>query len=200
MKQKRPRIILASISPRRAELLRGIGLEFDVVSSNVPEWPHPGESPRDYITRVAHAKVMTVASSLDSGLVIGADTTVVIDDEILEKPRDDQDAARMIQKLSGKWHVVLTAVSVYDVQSQKEAVGLEETKVEFARLTDQEIDWYVGTGEPMDKAGAYGIQGYGGLFVERIAGNYYNVVGLPLPLVYRLCSQLGYSLLPNMGL
>jgi len=143
---------------------------------------------------------MTVASSLDSGLVIGADTTVVIDDEILEKPRDDQDAARMIQKLSGKWHVVLTAVSVYDVQSQKEAVGLEETKVEFARLTDQEIDWYVGTGEPMDKAGAYGIQGYGGLFVERIAGNYYNVVGLPLPLVYRLCSQLGYSLLPNMGL
>jgi septum formation protein len=200
MKQKRPRIILASISPRRAELLRGIGLEFDVVSSNVPERPHPGESPRDYITRVAHAKVMTVASSLDSGLVIGADTTVVIDDEILEKPRDDQDAARMIQKLSGKWHVVLTAVSVYDVQSQKEAVGLEETKVEFARLTDQEIDWYVGTGEPMDKAGAYGIQGYGGLFVERIAGNYYNVVGLPLPLVYRLCSQLGYSLLPNMGL
>lgn len=189
------KIVLASTSPRRAELLKQIGVEFELASGNVQERPHPDEAPADYITRLARAKVIAVARERESGLIIGADTVVVLDGKLLGKPQDEADAERMLRSLSGRWHAVMTGVAFYDVGTGQEVADFDKTLVRFARLSNQEIEWYVKTGEPMDKAGAYGIQGLGGLFVDEIAGNYYNVVGLPLPLVYRLARRLGYSFL-----
>ena len=188
-----PKIILASTSPRRSELLKQIGVEFELASGNVQERPHRDEAPPDYITRVARAKVIAVARQNESGLIIGADTVVVLDGQLLGKPEDEADAERMLKRLSGRWHAVMTGVALYDVATRHEVADFDKTLVKFARLTDREIEWYIKTGEPMDKAGAYGLQGLGGLFVDEIAGNYYNVVGLPLPLVYRLARRLGYS-------
>jgi len=195
MREIAPRIILASTSPRRAELLKHIGVEFELASGNVPERPHPDEAPADYITRVARAKVMAVARGREAGLIIGADTEVVLDGQILGKPADESDAERMLNRLSGRWHAVMTGVALVDIATKREVADFDKTLVKFAALSKAEIEWYVKTGEPLDKAGAYGIQGFGGLFVEEIAGNYYNVVGLPLPLVYRLARRLGFSFL-----
>jgi nucleoside triphosphate pyrophosphatase len=193
MTAREPKIILASASPRRAELLYQIGVKFELVPSQIEERPHPDEAPPDYITRIARAKVVAVARHQEAGLIIGADTVVVLDGRLLGKPVDDYDAKSMLKQLSGRWHAVMTGVALYDVESRHEVADYEKTLVKFAQLTDREIDWYVHTGEPRDKAGAYGIQGLGGLFVDEIAGNYYNVVGLPVPLVYRLARRLGYS-------
>lgn len=193
MPARNPRIILASASPRRAELLRQIGVDFELAASQVEERSHPDEAPPDYITRIARAKVIAVARQFEAGLVIGADTIVVLDGLLIGKPEDQSDAQRMLRQLSGRWHAVMTGVALYDVETHHEVADYDKTLVKFAQLTDKEIDWYVNTGEPMDKAGAYGIQGLGGLFVDEIAGNYYNVVGLPIPLVYRLARRLGYS-------
>ena len=157
--------------------------------------PHPDEAPPDYITRISRAKVIAAARGFDSGLVLGADTVVVLDGQLLGKPEDEAAARRMLSQLSGKWHAVMTGVALYDIESRREVADYDKTLVKFAQITDGEIDWYVKTAEPMDKAGAYGIQGRGGLFVDEIAGNYYNVVGLPIPLVYRLARRLGYSFL-----
>lgn len=190
------KIILASASPRRSELLTAIGVEFEVAPSQVPEHPIPDEAPPDYITRLARAKVIAVARKREGGLVIGADTIVVLDGQLLGKPKDEEDAEQMLRKLSGRWHAVMTGVALYDVGTRREVADYEKTLVRFAQLSEREIGWYVKTGEPMDKAGAYAIQGYGGLFVEEIAGNYSNVVGLPLPLVYRLARRLGYPFAP----
>lgn len=195
MGETAPKIILASSSPRRSELLKNLGVEFELASGNVLERPHPDEAPSDYITRIARAKVMAVARQRESGLIIGADTEVVLDGQILGKPEDESDAKRMLNRLSGRWHAVMTGVALYDAATKQEVADFDKTLVKFATLTPKEVEWYVKTGEPMDKAGAYGIQGLGGLFVEEIAGNYYNVVGLPLPLVYRLARRLGYSFL-----
>lgn len=192
-----PRIILASASPRRAELLKQIGVEFELASSQAEERPHPDETPADYTIRIARAKVIAVARERDAGLVIGADTVVVLDGRLIGKPETPADAHRLLRQLSGRWHAVLTGVALYDVESRHEVADYEKTLVKFAQLSDAEIDWYVRTGEPMDKAGAYGIQGLGGLFIDEIAGNYYNVVGLPIPLVYRLARRLGYSFVPQ---
>lgn len=192
-----PRIILASASPRRAELLKQIGVEFELASSPAEERPHPDETPADYTIRIARAKVIAVAREREAGLVIGADTVVVLDGHLIGKPESPADATRLLKQLSGRWHAVLTGVALYDVESRREVADYEKTLVKFAQLSDAEIDWYVGTGEPMDKAGAYGIQGLGGLFIDEIAGNYYNVVGLPIPLVYRLARRLGYSFVPK---
>jgi septum formation protein len=189
-----PRIILASASPRRAELLKQIGVEFEFAASQTEERPHPDEAPADYTIRIARAKVIAVAREREAGLVIGADTVVVLDGLLIGKPESPADAHRLLRQLSGRWHAVLTGVALYDVETRREVADYEKTLVKFAQLTDSEIDWYVRTGEPMDKAGAYGIQGLGGLFIDEIAGNYYNVVGLPIPLVYRLARRLGYSL------
>lgn len=195
MVERKPRIILASASPRRAQLLEQIGVVFEIAPGNVAEMPHPDEAPPDYITRISRAKVIAVARGFDSGLVLGADTVVVLDGQLLGKPEDEAAARRMLSQLSGKWHAVMTGVALYDIESRREVADYDKTLVKFAQITDSEIDWYVNTGEPMDKAGAYGIQGRGGLFVDEIAGNYYNVVGLPIPLVYRLARRLGYSFL-----
>lgn len=195
MREIRPKIILASASPRRADLLTQIGVEFELAPSHVQELPHPDEAPADYITRIARAKVIAASHTHETGLIIGADTAVVLDGRLLGKPRDEDEAGKMLKRLSGKWHAVMTGVALYDVESKHEVADFEKTLVRFAPLTQREIEWYVKTLEPMDKAGAYGIQALGALFVEEIAGNYSNVVGLPLPLVYRLARRLGYSFL-----
>lgn len=193
MAEKNTTIILASSSPRRAQLLETIGVEYELAPSQVQERLHAGEAPPDYITRLARAKVVAVARKRETGLVIGADTIVVLDGNVLGKPEDEVDAEKMLRQLSGRWHAVMTGVALFDVATRREVADYDKTLVRFAQLTDKEIEWYIKTKEPMDKAGAYGIQGLGSMFVEEIAGNYFNVVGLPIPLVYRLARRLGYS-------
>lgn len=177
-------LILASASPRRAELLRAAGIEFTVRVADVDESLIAGETPYEYVSRLARIKAEAVA--LPGEMVLGADTTVVIDDEIAAKPIDIEDAKRMLHRLSGQWHEVLTGVAL--IQRHQMQVEVDVTRVKFALLTPAEIDWYVATGEPMDKAGAYGIQGYASRFIERIEGSYSNVVGLPVHRVYRMIS------------
>jgi septum formation protein len=179
-----PELILASGSPRRRELLEGLGVRFTVRPVDLDESPLPGEAPRDYVLRLAVEK----AAAASGELVLAADTTVVVDGEILGKPRDDEDARRMLRLLSGREHSVLTGIAL------GKAAEVDETLVRFAPLSEAEIDWYVATGEPRDKAGAYAIQGLGSLFVESVEGSYSNVVGLPIPRMYRLFARLGYDL------
>lgn len=195
MTKKESKIILASGSPRRRDMLSSIGLEFEIDPADVDERHHQGEAPADYIMRLARAKVIDVAARHEAGLVLGADTTVVIDGEILAKPEDDKDGRRMLGLLSGRWHSVMTGVAVYDIEMRREAYAYAETQVRFAEMSNEEIDWYISTGEHRDKAGAYGIQGRGSLFVEEIEGNYHNVVGLPMRLAYHLVGELGYTLM-----
>jgi len=193
MIEKEPRIILASASPRRADLLNAIGVGFEAAPSRVLERPHPDEAPADYIMRLARAKVIEVARRRDSGLVIGVATTFVLDGRLIRASYAGRNAERIVKMLSGKWHAVMTGVSLYDAATKREVADYDKTLVKFAALTEKEIDWYVKTGEPMDKAGAYAIQGRGAMFIDEIAGNYHNVVGLPIPLVYRLAKRLGYN-------
>jgi septum formation protein len=184
------RIVLGSASPRRAELLRAAGIEFVVVHADVDESIHQGEVPDAYVRRIAEAKARAVAARERDGVVLSADTAVVVDDIILGKPVDDDDAKRMLCLLSGRTHAVLTAVAVFRAGMSGPVVEVERTEVEFAPLTEFEIDWYVATGEPRDKAGAYAIQGYASRFVTRIDGSYSNVVGLPIALVYEMLKGL----------
>jgi len=180
-------LVLASGSPRRSELLRAAGIDFTVRIADVDESVLPGELPNDYVLRLSREKAMAVAAFGE--LVLGADTTVVVEGEIAGKPLDSADARRMLRLLSGRWHEVLTGVSLVngnDVLSE-----LAVTRVKFASLSPEEIDWYVATGEPRDKAGAYGIQGYASRFVESIEGSYSNVVGLPVQMVYRMIADYG---------
>lgn len=178
-------LVLASGSPRRAELLRAAGIDFTIEVADVDETPLEGERPVDYVARLALAKAAVIAQRRGPGnRVLGADTTVVIEDQIVAKPVDAEDARRMLRQLSGQWHEVLTGIALVD--GSQEWTEVETTRVQVALLTQAEIDWYVATGEPMDKAGAYGIQGYASRFIERIEGSYANVVGLPVHRVYRL--------------
>ena len=181
------RIILASASPRRAELLRAAGFDFDIMPADVDETIDVEETPDGYARRVALAKTQTVFPRAGGRPVLGADTVVVVDTELLGKPADDADAKRMLRLLSGRDHVVLTAVCVASQsagESTRMQTRLERTTVRFASLSADEIDWYVASGEPRDKAGAYAIQGLASRFVTRIEGSYSNVVGLPIALVY----------------
>lgn len=179
-------LILASTSPRRAELLTAAGIEFAVRAADVDETLLPGESPADYVLRLSRWKALAVARPGD--LVLGADTTVVIHDEIAAKPIDHADAKRMLRALSGQWHDVLTGVTL--LRDDMILSDVDTTRVRFVEISDSELDWYVSTGEPMDKAGAYGIQGLASRFVERIEGNYANVVGLPVEMVYRMIKSV----------
>jgi septum formation protein len=181
------KIILASKSPRRAEILRTAGWEFEAIVAGIDETRAPDEDAVSYVKRLAETKAKTVAGRVSSGLVLGADTVVVIAGEILGQPRDDEDAGRMLKLLSGEWHEVLTGVALVRAGNTNERiVEHETTRVRFAELSNQEIDWYVATGEPRDKAGAYAIQGKGGIFIKEIQGDYFNIVGLPVGLVYEL--------------
>jgi septum formation protein len=183
------KLILASGSPRRAEILTAVGWPFDTIAADIDESVYPNEDPSAYVQRLARSKVEAVASRLNEGLVLGADTTVVVDNEILAKPCDDEDARRMLRLLSGKWHEVLTGVGLLRVGGES-LVDLERTRVRFATMIPGEIDWYVETGEPQGKAGAYGIQGKAALFIEEIEGDYLNIVGLPIRLVYKMYQEI----------
>jgi septum formation protein len=187
--QKQLKLILASQSPRRKEILRRAGFAFEVRVSNIPELLQPGEGGRAYVTRLSKQKAAAVARNPDE-LVLAADTVVVVDDQILEKPVDRDHAISMLKLLSDRPHQVLTGVALTGLALTGEELQnidtsfVEATTVWFAPLSDQEIDWYASTSEPYDKAGAYALQGLAGRFVTRIEGDYQNVIGLPLHRLY----------------
>ena len=204
---KLPKLILASGSPRRAEILNFVGWEFEKLVADIDETEFLNENPADYVQRLAREKAETVAAHYENALVLGADTTVVIDGKIIGKPKDLPDARNMLKMLSGHWHEVLTGVALikkvsgfkFQVSSQeqtstnneqKSIIGLQTTRVKFAELSDAEIEFLVEKGEPLDKAGAYAVQAQAALFIEEIKGDYWNVVGLPINLVYRLVQTL----------
>jgi septum formation protein len=180
-------LILASRSPRRAELLRAAGIDFIVRAADVDETPHPNEAPRDYVVRLAVEKAQAIPAA-DDETVLAADTTVVIDNEILGKPLDAADAVRMLRALSGRRHEVVTGICLK--RGDQIIRDIDVTTVEFSPLTDAEIQAYVNSGEPMDKAGAYAIQCLASRFIPRIEGSYSNVVGLPVALVSQALSKL----------
>jgi len=184
------RIILASNSPRRRELLHQVGIVFTSEPADVDERVLTGESPEEYAVRVALDKARAAAVRSRSGIVIAADTIVVMNDTILGKPVDTADAVRMLTMLSGRMHLVMTGVAVMDASKGKHLTRISVTRVWFRDLTHDEIVAYVATGEPLDKAGAYGIQGKGALLVERIEGCYFNVVGLPLSLLREMLHDI----------
>ncbi|HYH85996.1 MAG TPA: Maf family protein, partial [Pyrinomonadaceae bacterium] len=184
-------LILASGSPRRAEILRAVGWPYEACPPDVDESLREGESPEDYVQRLAREKAEAVAATRLFGLVLGADTTVVVDGEILGKPVDEEDARRMLRLLSERWHEVLTGVALVRAETGGAVVGLERTRVRFAAMTDEEIAWHVETGDVLDKAGAYAVQGRAALFIRGIEGDYWNVVGLPVRLVYELARGFG---------
>lgn len=177
-------IVLASQSPRRAELLERAGVAFDVDPADVDEREHPGEDPRAYVTRIAREKASVVAARHPGRIVLAADTTVVLDGTILAKPADRADAARMVRALAGRDHEVLTAIALAADGVTRD--HLESTRVTVAPMTDEDVAWYVASGEADDKAGAYGIQGLFSRFIPRIEGSYDNVVGLPVAAVYAM--------------
>jgi septum formation protein len=176
------KLILASASPRRQELLRQAGIDFEVFPANIPEERNPGEPPLDYALRMAQEKAFKVAATFPNHYVLGADTIVIVDDEVLGKPRGGQDAARMLHRLSDRGHQVTTAVSLVAPGGSTDTRSCT-TQVYFRKLDEEEIQAYIATGEPLDKAGAYAIQGGAALWVVHLEGDYSNVVGLPVPLV-----------------
>ena len=186
MRRTADTLILASQSPRRKELLSILGIPFNVVPSSIDETPMPGENPTSFVARVARDKGMEVASRMQQSLVLSADTIVTIDGEILNKPEDQRDAVRMLRKLSGRAHEVYTAVCLINQVKGETLEGLDRTQVWFEAMTDEQIHDYIHHENVMDKAGAYAIQGYAGVYIPRIDGNYFNVMGLPLPLVHKL--------------
>ena len=181
----REKLVLASGSPRRAEILERAGWPHEVIVAGIDETLLPNEEAAAYVQRLARSKAEKVASGLDEGLVLGADTTVVVANQILSQPVDEADAKRMLELLNAKWHEVLTGVALVRVGGETR-VAYETTRVRFAEMSAAEIDWYISTGEPFGKAGAYGIQGKAALFVEEIEGDYFNIMGLPIRLVYEL--------------
>ncbi|WP_375177589.1 Maf family protein [Marinobacter mobilis] len=189
-----PPIVLASASPRRAELLTQLGVTYTVAPADIDETPRNGESPADYVVRMAQEKAQACSQSRgflgDGELVLGSDTSVVLGDQILGKPADTDDAVAMLKRLSGRSHRVMTAVALLGRNQSLHTLVI--TEVHFRTLADEEIHAYVQTGEPLDKAGGYGIQGKGGVFVDEIHGSYSAVVGLPLTETAGLLSDAGY--------
>jgi septum formation protein len=184
-------LFLASSSPRRAEILRAVGWPFQLVKGSVDETRQTDENAIDYVMRLAQAKAAAGALALGSGLVLGADTVVVVAGEILGQPRDPDDARRMLSLLSGRWHEVLTGVALLRAGDEGQTVAAHElTRVRFSAMSAAEIEWYVGTGEPLGKAGAYAIQGQAALFIAEIQGDYFNIVGLPIHLVLELARRI----------
>ena len=188
------KLILASASPRRAEILRDAGVPFTVVSSAVDETPYPGETPQALVQRLADAKADLVAArAVGPAIVIAADTVVVLDGQVLGKPRSTDDARHMLEQLSGRTHSVHTGVSLIRLPDAERLQFVETTLVHFSRLTTEDISLYLATEEPYDKAGAYAIQGRAGRFIPRIEGCYYNVVGLPLEHLLASLRELGWT-------
>ena len=184
---KLPPVVLASGSPRRAEILTSVGWEFVKSVPDVDESEREGEPPEDYVQRLAIEKALAVAHMHPGATVLAADTTVVVDDKILGKPVDIDDARRMLRMLSGRWHDVLTGVAIS--RNGQARVGIERTGVKFVQMSDAEVEFLAMLGDPLDKAGAYAVQAQAALFIEAINGDYWNVVGLPVGLVYRLLKK-----------
>jgi septum formation protein len=193
-------LVLASASPRRQELLRNAGIPFVVQSTNIPEVPQPGEAPHAFAERMARQKALAVFRRRPNDFVLGADTIVIVDGEILGKPRDSADAVRMLSMLSGRTHQVVTGVCLVGPRlktgDQQPEAGFEDIRSETTLVTvdplgNDDIHSYVSTGEPTDKAGAYAIQGRASRWVSRIEGDYFNVVGLPVSLVYKMLREHG---------
>jgi septum formation protein len=198
-------LILASSSPRRAELLTAAGIPFEIRPAHIDERVHPGEDAGRYVRRIAEGKAHVVADGAPGRAVLAADTAVVVDEQILGKPENASDAMRMLRLLSGRAHQVLTGVCLLAPAEARRHGPAEAgpcgtdtrlscTQVEFAALSPEEIQWYVASGEPVDKAGAYAIQGLASRFVTRIEGSYSNVVGLPVAMVYEMCTRAGILL------
>lgn len=188
------KLILASASTRRAEILRDAGFHFSVLSSAIDETPYPGETPQDLVQRLAIAKGELVAArAVGPAIIIAADTEVTLDGHIFGKPRSSDDARHMLEKLSGHAHAVLTGVALIRLPDAERVTFVETTLVHFAKLGEDEITRYLATGEPHDKAGGYGIQGRAGRYIPRIEGCYFNVVGLPLARLQQALTELGWS-------
>ena len=186
------KLILASASPRRAELLRQIGVDFDVRAVDIDESPQVAESPKDYVERLAVEKARTakLLYQQQDVLVLGSDTAVIIDDEILGKPEDKQHALDMLQRLSAQTHTVLTSVALV---GERECCIVNENLVTFSRISNAQLEWYLATGEAMDKAGSYAIQGHAAIFIKHLEGSFSGVMGLPLYETYLLLKQQGFS-------
>jgi septum formation protein len=189
------RLVLASASPRRADLLRAAGIAFDAFPVDIDERFKSGEKPEHAVARLAETKALVAAASHPDAVVLGADTTVVIRGEVLAKPADAPDAERMLRLLSGRTHEVFTGVCV--CHKSRRLVHVEPTRVRMAQLGDSEIEWYIATREPFDKAGGYAVQGLASRFIEGIDGSYSNVVGLPISSVYELLKELGCDILES---
>ena len=189
-----PTLVLASSSPRRMAYLEQLGYRFRQQHPEVDERPRSREKPRIYVRRLALEKAREVALRHPRSWVLAADTAVVVDAAILGKPRDDREAKKMLRRLSDRWHQVLSGMALVSNEKALELVSTSVTRVRFRKMREKEIRWYVGTGESSDKAGAYAIQGKGGLFVERIVGSPSNVVGFPVECFYSLVSEAGLEL------
>lgn len=188
------KLILASNSPRRAEILRGAGFAFEVAPASVDEAPRRGEAPIALVKRLAAEKARTAGKNMrEDSIVIAADTEVALEGRIFGKPASAEEAMAMLASLSGKTHDVVTGIAVMRVPRAEMGIEHEETRVTFAALSEQEIASYIATREPFDKAGGYAIQGRGGVFVTRIEGCYFNVIGLPLARLYRMLREMGWE-------
>jgi len=183
--------ILASSSPRRRDLLASIGLEFDVIPSHVPEVHERGEAAEEYVARLSREKAEPIARQYPGRWVIAADTTVLLGDQLLEKPVDPDDAVRMLSTIAGKTHMVYTGVTLQNVERGHRETRVAESEVRMLPLSRSEIEWYVGTGEPLDKAGAYAVHGIASMFIDSIHGSYTNVVGLPLATLFQMMRKAG---------
>lgn len=191
-----PRLVLASGSPRRAEILSSVGWGFTRDSADIDESELPGETPEDYVRRLAVGKAIEVSRRHEDALILGADTTVVLGERIIGKPRDLDDAREMLRALSGNWHEVLTGVAIVRREGGREVAtkhGVQRTRVKFAEMSEEEVAFLAAEGDPLDKAGAYAVQAQAALFIEGIEGDYWNVVGLPISLVYRLVGEIPVS-------
>jgi len=193
------RFILASQSPRRRELLASIGLTFEVMPSDVPEVHQAGESPEEYVARLSRDKAAAIAARDEQAWIIAADTTVLLGEELLEKPVDDDDARRMLATIAGKTHIVYTGVTLQNAARGWRDTRVAESEVRMLPLDARDIAWYVSTGEPLDKAGAYAVQGIGAMFIDSIHGSYTNVVGLPLALLFQMLRRAGIEPLRGSG-
>ena len=195
MKKKKVKLILASGSPRRIELLKMLGCKFRIIPSKAEEKISPRLSPIQNVKRLSRLKAFNVASKISDGIIIAADTVVVLNQKILGKPKNKKEAQVMLKKLSGKEHRVITGLAVVDAETKKMLQDVTITRVKFQKLTNNLIEKYIASGEPLDKAGAYGIQGKAALLVESIKGDYFNVVGLPLNALNQLLEKFGINLL-----
>jgi septum formation protein len=193
------RFILASASPRRRELLSSIGLEFEVLPSNIPEERQQGEAPEEYVARLSREKAEAIAERHPDRWIIAADTTVLLGEHLLEKPVDRADAVRMLATIAGRTHVVYTGLTLRKIDAEYRDTRVAESEVRMLGLSDEDIEWYVNTGEPLDKAGSYAVQGVGAMFIDSIHGSYTNVVGLPLALLFQMLRKAGIDPLKHSG-